>query len=115
MLVPRFTIRAMLVVMTLLAVFFLLVGTAFRGQNWAWGVAIGVVSLAVAALIHAACFGMVWLFAQRFSPSQTAAGSEWGLSAADLATPIAAPSQPPPFVVTPTRAAAAPQDQEDSA
>jgi hypothetical protein len=64
MLFPRFTLRTILAVTTAAAVFFLLVGTGYRGQQWAWGAAIGVMSLGVAALVHAACFGIVWCFAQ---------------------------------------------------
>jgi hypothetical protein len=67
MLLPRYTIRTILAVTTLCAVVFLLVGTAYRGQTWAWGATIGVLSLAVTALVHAVhsvCFGIVWCFAQ---------------------------------------------------
>jgi hypothetical protein len=61
---PRFTLRTILVVTTLAAVFFLLVGTGYRGQQWAWGAAIGFCSLGVVAIVHAACFGVVWCVAQ---------------------------------------------------
>ncbi len=64
MLLPRFTLRTILAITTAAAVFFLLVGTGFRGQAWAWGAAIGILSLGVAALVHAACFGIVWCFAR---------------------------------------------------
>jgi hypothetical protein len=103
MLVPRFTIRAMLVVMTFCAVFFLVIGIAFRGQNWAWGIAIGVLSLAVTALVHAACFGMVWLFAQLFTPSPAASGRDGWLTAADLLTPVARTTLPPSADLPPPR------------
>lgn len=62
MLVPRFTIRALLVLLTVSAVAFVIVGMAFRGQNWAWGVSIGLLSLLLTALVHAAWFGVVWIF-----------------------------------------------------
>ena len=64
MILPRFTIRTILAVTALCAVLFLLVGTGYRGQTWAWGASIGVLSLAVAALVHAACFGIAWCFAR---------------------------------------------------
>ena len=63
MLFPRFTLRTILAVMLASAVLFLLVGTGYRGQQWAWGAAIGILSLGVTALVHAACFGIVWCFA----------------------------------------------------
>ena len=72
MLLPRFTIRTILAVMALCAVLFLLVGTAYRGQTWAWAATIGVLSLAVTALVHAACFGIVWCFAQLSSAQSPA-------------------------------------------
>jgi hypothetical protein len=68
MLVPRFTIRTILAVTTGLALVFVMLGTALRGHNWGWGVAIGVLSLAVTALVHAGCFGLVWMYAQMSSP-----------------------------------------------
>lgn len=64
MLLPRFSIRALLVILTIGAVAFLIVGMAFRGQSWAWGASVGILSLFVTALVHAAWFGIVWLFAQ---------------------------------------------------
>ena len=64
MLLPRFTLRTFLVLVSLSAILFLVVGMAYRGEQWAWGVTIGVVSLAITSLVHAAWFGIVWIFAQ---------------------------------------------------
>lgn len=64
MLLPRFSIRALLVILTVCAFAFVIVGMAVRGQNWAWGVSIGLLSILVTALVHAAWFGVMWLFAQ---------------------------------------------------
>jgi hypothetical protein len=58
-------------VLTLCAVASVIIGTAFRGQAWAWGITIGLASLVVTALVHAAWFGVAWLFAQL--PSSRAA------------------------------------------
>ncbi len=62
MLLPRFTIRALLVLITICAVVFVIAGMAIRGQHWAAGVTIGLLSLAFTALVHAAWFGVAWLF-----------------------------------------------------
>ncbi len=62
---PRFSIRALLGMLTVCAVAFLIAGMAFRGQFWAWGVTIALASLVLTALVHAALFGLVWLFAQK--------------------------------------------------
>ncbi|MEX0612771.1 MAG: hypothetical protein WD738_23825 [Pirellulales bacterium] len=63
-LLPRFSIRVLLAILTIAAVAFLIAGMAYRGQYWAWGVTIGLASLVLTALVHAAWFGVVWLFAQ---------------------------------------------------
>lgn len=67
MLLPRFTIRALLVMLTVCALVSVIAGMAYRGQTWAWGVTIGLLSLLVVALVHAAWFGVIWMFA-RMSP-----------------------------------------------
>jgi hypothetical protein len=64
MLAPRFSIRTLLAIVTGGAVVFLVAGMAVRGEIWAWGVTIGVFSLLLTMLIHAAWFGVAWLFAQ---------------------------------------------------
>jgi hypothetical protein len=80
MLLPRFTIRTALAVVTGCAFLFLIVGMAYRGQMWAWGISIGAVSLLLTALVHAAWFGVVWLFAQMPSGQQTSLSLEANLS-----------------------------------
>jgi hypothetical protein len=70
MLLPRFNIRTLLVLLTLGAVASVIIGTAFRGQNWAWGVSIALLSLVVMAAVHAAWFGLIWMFARRPSAQQ---------------------------------------------
>jgi hypothetical protein len=57
--------------LTICAVASVIIGTAFRGQTWAWGVTIGLASVLVTALVHGAWFGVAWLFAQL--PSSRAA------------------------------------------
>ena len=104
MLLPRFTIRTLLALLTLSACAFVVIGTAYRGQYWAWGVTFALASLIVAAFVHAAWFGVVWLFSKMssFQPplrpqiahlptarSETA-GGENGLSAS-LPNQAAAP------------------------
>jgi len=64
MLVPRFTIRALLVMLTVCAFVFVIAGMAVRGQHWAWGITIGILSLAFTMLVHAAWFTVVRMLAQ---------------------------------------------------
>jgi hypothetical protein len=68
MLLPRFTIRTILVVVTIFAFAFVVAGMAVRGEQWAWGVTIALISLALTGVVHAAWFGIVWAFAR--VPSQ---------------------------------------------
>lgn len=64
MLLPRFSIRTLLFLLTLAAIASVVVGMAVRGAEWAWGISIGLLSLLMAALVHAAWFGVVWILAQ---------------------------------------------------
>lgn len=70
MLLPRFTIRALLVMLTICAFVFVIAGMAVRGQHWAWGITIGILSLAFTLLVHAAWFSAVWVLAQMQSRKQ---------------------------------------------
>jgi uncharacterized BrkB/YihY/UPF0761 family membrane protein len=66
MVFPRFTVRTLLVITAGCAVVFPILGLAFRDQSlaWAWGLSIGLISIAVTAVVHAAWFGLVSLFAR---------------------------------------------------
>lgn len=64
MLLPRFSIRTLLLLLTLAAIVSVVVGMAVRGADWAWGISLGVLSLLLTALVHAAWFGVVWMLAQ---------------------------------------------------
>jgi hypothetical protein len=70
MLLPRFNIRTLLVLLTLGAVASVIIGTGFRGQNWAWGASIGILSLLVTALFHAAWFAAIWGISRRQTARQ---------------------------------------------
>ena len=70
MLLPRFTIRALLAMLTICAFVFVIAGMAVRGQHWAWGITIGILSLAFTLLVHAAWFGAVWMLAKMQSREQ---------------------------------------------
>ncbi len=63
-LLPRFSIRTLFWMITVSAFAFVMAGMAARGQDWAWGVTIGLASILITVLVHAALFGLVWMFAQ---------------------------------------------------
>ncbi|MCR4412474.1 MAG: hypothetical protein NUV77_08640 [Thermoguttaceae bacterium] len=64
MLIPQFTIRWLLGVTAVSAVVFTIVGLAVRGSAWAQGVSAAFVALALAMLVYALLFGVVWLLAE---------------------------------------------------
>jgi hypothetical protein len=58
--------------LTVGAVGFLIVGMGFRGQHWAWGATIGLLSVLITALIHAVWFAVIRFFAQIGSSGEKA-------------------------------------------
>jgi hypothetical protein len=71
MLLPRFSIRALLIIITASSVAFLVIGMGLRGRHWAWGASLGIISVAVTALVHAAWFSVIWFFGRLGSPSES--------------------------------------------
>ena len=61
MLIPQFTIRWMFGLTAVMAVLFLVISWAVQGSAWAIGVSAAVVALAIAAIVYAAMFALVWL------------------------------------------------------
>lgn len=64
MLIPRFTLRWLFVVTTVVAVFALVASWAGRGVPWAIGVTAAVAMLGVVILFHMAMFGIIWMFTE---------------------------------------------------
>ena len=62
MLIPQFSLRWLLGVMTGCAVVFSVVGLGVRGHVWAAGISIGIGSLVILGAIYALLFGMAWTF-----------------------------------------------------
>jgi hypothetical protein len=60
MLVPQFSIRQMLAIVTALGVFSLVVSLAMRGHAWAMSLVITCVTLLVAFLLYGLCFFAAW-------------------------------------------------------
>ncbi|HEX3870290.1 MAG TPA: hypothetical protein VHV77_07640 [Pirellulales bacterium] len=63
MLIPRFSVRFMLLLTAMSAVLFLVMSWAIAGVGWAVGATMAVVMLTVIAAVHAGLFAIVWLFA----------------------------------------------------
>ena len=64
MLIPQFSLRWLLAVVTVCSVAFLILSFGARGQVWAIGASIGLLSLVIVILVHGFTFFLVWLFAQ---------------------------------------------------
>ncbi len=91
MLIPRFTVRLLLLLTTLCGVFFYVVTLAIQGRLWAMGVSAAVGALALSFLVYAAVFGMAWMIASLFGVFR---------SRRVAASPFA-DSRPPPQYVQP--------------
>jgi hypothetical protein len=91
MLIPRFTIRWLLSLTTVSAVFFLIVTCAVQGDAWAVAVSLGVASLAIAFLVYGVLFGVAWLIASAVGVFRAAPSGR---------TPFAT-TEPPPQIVPP--------------
>lgn len=89
MLIPQFSLRWVLGVTAVCAVFFLIAAQAKEGSAWATAVTIAVASLGMVLAVHAGMFFVVWLFSllaprwvrRRFDSGQSPfAGSQAGAS-----------------------------------
>ncbi len=67
MLIPQFSIRWLLGVTAVCAVFFSIVGLGVRGHAWAAAVSIGIGSLVILAVVYALLFALVWAFSVTLS------------------------------------------------
>lgn len=83
---PRFTLRTILALTTVLALFFVLVGAGARGQLWAQGATIGVVSIALSFVAQAALFGFVWCIARLSSGGANKSGKSQTTADREAAT-----------------------------
>lgn len=68
MIMPRFTIRTGLVGVAVCALIFLVAGMAVRGNMWAWGITIAMISLVVTTLVHAMWYGLAWMLSEIILP-----------------------------------------------
>ena len=60
MLIPRFSIRFLLLLTTVCAVFFFIVTLATQGSQWATAVSVAMAGLVLTMLVQASTFGVAW-------------------------------------------------------
>lgn len=93
MLIPRYSIRSIFLIMAGCAVLFLLIGLGLRGHAWAGATAVGIGSLLLVMLVHAALFSLCWIVAGRIPIRKPARATAAGLAAGGSSgTP---PTSPP--------------------
>ncbi len=78
MLLPQYSLRASLIAVSSCAVFFLILGQAYRQQPWAIVVSVGVISLAVILLFHGITYLLAMGFSSLVSAQQTPARTSRG-------------------------------------
>ena len=66
MLIPRFSVRFLLLLTTFCAVFCFVVTLAVQGSQWAMAVSVAVVGFALSMVVQASTFGVAWATATFF-------------------------------------------------
>ncbi len=91
MLIPRFSLRFLLFLMTVCGVFFFVVTLAVQGSQWAVALSVAVGGLLISMLLQASSFGLAWALTSVFGMFRRK----------DVATSPFASSKPPPQVIEP--------------
>ena len=66
MILPRYSLRAILLVTAICAVASLIVSQGLRGKPWAAGMSLGLLAVVVTLAFGALAFAVLWLFAVAF-------------------------------------------------
>jgi hypothetical protein len=78
MLIPRFTIRTALTILTGVAVLSLFAGQALGGRAWAFGLTAAVVSVPLALVVHAGFFSLAMFFGRWLGAQEVVARTSRG-------------------------------------
>ncbi len=97
MLIPRFTIRYILIVMTLCGLFFLVVSLAIQGKTWAIAASLSGASVVVTFLLYAAFFGFAYVLASIFGVFRQRPTGGSPFANAELPPQIVPPQEPDTF------------------
>jgi hypothetical protein len=62
MILPRYSLRVILLVVAICAVLSLVVSLGLRGKPWAAGVSMGLLALLVTMILGALSFALIWAF-----------------------------------------------------
>lgn len=98
MIIPRFTLRWLLALVTVCGGVSLILSYAFQGSAWAIGLLVGLGSLLLVLVLHASAYSVAWLLTQfsymatgRSASSAGGADSPFGGD-----SPFAPPARPDP-------------------
>jgi hypothetical protein len=64
MIIPRYSLRWLLALLTVCGGLSMILAYAVRGQPWAIGATVGIAALSVVVALHAAAFSVAWLLTQ---------------------------------------------------
>ena len=64
MIIPRYSLRWLLALLTVCGGLSMILAYAVRGQPWAIGATVGIAALSVMVALHAAAFSVAWLLTQ---------------------------------------------------
>lgn len=102
MIIPRFSLRWLLALITVCGGLSLILSYAFQGHAWAIGLIVGLGSLLVVVALHAVAFSIAWLLTQfsymatgNFTAKSGAGQSPFGRGGSPFAPPQAADPEPP--------------------
>jgi len=94
MLIPRFTIRWLLLLMTVSSFFFFILSFAVGGQAWAIAVSLSVGSLLLAFLCYAVVFGLAAMIASAQARMRPAPRCDTPFATAEPPAQIIPPEEP---------------------
>jgi hypothetical protein len=102
MIIPRFSLRWLLALITVCGGLSLLLSYAFQGHAWAIGAFVGLGSIVVVVALHAVAFSIAWLLTQFFyiasgssAPKSGGGQSPFAGGGSPFAPPQAADPEPP--------------------
>ena len=101
MIIPRFSLRWLLALITVCGGLSLILSYAFQGSAWAIGAIVGMGSIVVVVALHAVAFSIAWLLTQFFyiasgsSAPKSGGQSPFAGGGSPFAPPQAADPEPP--------------------
>lgn len=100
MIIPRFSLRWLLSLITVCAGLSFILSYAFRGHAWAIGLSVGLSSLVLVVALHAASFSAAWLLTQLGYVLSGGSVPKHGGGASPFAAPTQSADPEPPAIMS---------------